>query len=112
MTNSLALLVRTNRNVSDAACLLLRLAMGVIMFPHGAQKMLGWFGGSGFAGTMHALTVMHIPAFLAVLSILAEFVGSMLLIGGALTRLAALAMSVNMAVAAVDALLAKDERSR
>jgi putative oxidoreductase len=102
MTSSLAVLFRTNRNVTDATLVLLRLAMGIIMFPHGAQKMLGWFGGYGFASTMHALTaMMHIPVLLAVLAILAEFVGSILLIAGALTRLAALAISVNMAVAAV-----------
>jgi putative oxidoreductase len=71
------------------------------MFPHGAQKMLGWFGGYGFTSTMHAMAMMHIPAFFAALSILAEFIGSLLLISGAFTRLAALAMSVNMAVAAV-----------
>lgn len=70
------------------------------MFPHGAQKMLGWFGGYGFAGTMHFFTtIMHISAPLAFLAICAEFFGSILLLAGGLTRLAALAIGVNMVVA-------------
>ena len=94
-------LLRTNRKLFDVTLLALRLAMGVVMFPHGAQKMLGWFGGYGFAGTMQFFTgTMHIPALFAVLAILAEFVGSILLIAGALTRFAALAITANLLVAA------------
>ena len=53
---------------------ILRLALGVVFFAHGAQKMLGWFGGFGFAGTMGFFTgAMHIPAPLAFLAIAAEF---------------------------------------
>ncbi len=74
--------------------------MGIITFPHGAQKMLGWFGGPGFGGTMQFFTgMMHIPAFFGVLAILAEFLGSVLLIFGVLTRLAAFAIATNMVVA-------------
>ena len=70
------------------------------MFPHGAQKMLGWFGGPGFAGTMQFFTsMMHIPPFFAFLAICAEFFGSILLLAGGLTRLAALGIAVNMIVA-------------
>lgn len=95
-----ATLFKTNRNALDGLLLILRLAMGVVMFPHGAQKMLGWFGGPGFAGTMHFFTGMaHIPSFLALLAILAEFLGSIFLIVGALTRLAAAAITTNMVVA-------------
>ena len=47
----------------SAATSLLRLALGVVFFAHGAQKMLGWFGGPGFSGTMSMFTgYMHIPA--------------------------------------------------
>ncbi len=102
MTNSLPLLFKTHDRFNDAALLVLRLAMGVVMFPHGAQKVLGWFGGYGFGPTMQSFTtVMHIPPFFAVLAILAEFAGSILLIFGVLTRLSALAISVNMLVAVV-----------
>ena len=52
----------------------LRLGLAAAMFPHGAQKMLGWFGGYGFTGTMHFFTQMlHVPAPLALLAILVEF---------------------------------------
>jgi putative oxidoreductase len=78
----------------------LRLVMGVTFFMHGAQKMLGWFGGYGFSGTMGFFTnMMHIPAPFAVLAILAEFLGGIGLIVGALTRIAAFGIATNMVVA-------------
>jgi putative oxidoreductase len=47
----------------SAATAILRLVLGVVFFAHGAQKMLGWFGGFGFSGTMGYFTgTMHIPA--------------------------------------------------
>ena len=77
-----------------------RLMLGIVFFAHGAQKMLGWFGGFGFAGTMNFFTSMaHIPAPLAFLAIAAEFFGGMGLIVGFLTRLAAFGIGVNMLVA-------------
>ncbi|MGZ4989026.1 MAG: DoxX family membrane protein, partial [Limisphaerales bacterium] len=49
-----------------------RLTLGIVMFAHGAQKVLGWFGGYGFNGTLHYFTdQMHIPAVFAVLAIAA-----------------------------------------
>jgi putative oxidoreductase len=79
---------------------ILRLMLGIVFFAHGAQKMLGWFGGFGFAGTMHFFTgVMHIPAPLAFLAIAAEFFGGIGLIFGFLTRIAAFGIGVNMLVA-------------
>jgi putative oxidoreductase len=59
------------------------------MFPHGAQKLLGWFGGGGFAGTMQGMTGMGLPAVVVFLVILAEFFGSLSLITGVLGRLGA-----------------------
>ena len=85
---------------NDTGTALLRLVLGVIFFAHGAQKMLGWFGGYGFAGTMGFFTnVMHIPALFAFLAIAAEFFGGLGLILGFLTRVAALGIFTNMAVA-------------
>jgi putative oxidoreductase len=79
---------------------ILRLVLGVVFFAHGAQKMLGWFGGFGFAGTMNYFTgLMHIPAPLAFLAIAAEFFGGIGLIVGFLTRIAAAGIGVNMLVA-------------
>jgi putative oxidoreductase len=80
--------------------LILRLGLGLVMFPHGAQKVLGWFGGYGFSATMGAFTgKMHIPAIFALLAILAESAGSIGLITGCLTRVAAFGILCNMAVA-------------
>jgi putative oxidoreductase len=85
---------------NDSATALVRLVLGVIFFAHGAQKMLGWFGGYGFTGTMGFFTgVMHIPALFAFLAIAAEFFGGLGLIFGFLTRIAALGISFNMIVA-------------
>jgi len=57
---------------NDAGTALLRVVLGVIFFAHGAQKMLGWFGGYGFTGTIGFFTnVMHIPALFAFLAIAA-----------------------------------------
>src|SRR5947207_16018592 len=84
------------------ATAILRLVLGVVFFAHGAQKMLGWFGGFGFSGTMGFFTgTMHIPAPLAFLAIAAEFFGSLGLILGFLTRIAALGIATNMIVAIV-----------
>ena len=78
----------------------MRLALGVTFFAHGAQKMLGWFGGYGFAGTMGFFTQqMHIPAVFAFLAICAEFFGGLGLIVGLLSRVAAFGIICNMLVA-------------
>ena len=85
---------------NSTAPLIARLMLGIVMFPHGAQKMLGWFGGYGFSGTMNFFTgTMHIPAALAFLAILAEFAGSLGLITGLLGRVAAFGIATNMVVA-------------
>jgi len=84
----------------NTATAILRLVLGVIFFAHGAQKLLGWFGGYGFSGTMGFFTgVLHIPAPLAFLAIAAEFFGGLGLILGFLTRIAAFGIAVNMLVA-------------
>jgi putative oxidoreductase len=87
---------------NDAAVTVLRLVVGVVFFAHGAQKMLGWFGGYGFSGTMGFFTgMLHIPAVFAFLAISAEFFGGLGLIVGLLTRVAAFGVFCNMLVAVV-----------
>ena len=82
--------------------LFLRIGLGLVMFPHGAQKALGWFGGGGFAKTMAYFTEsVHMPAVLGVLVIAAEFFGSLLLLAGIFTRFAAFSIALVMAGAAV-----------
>lgn len=90
-------LIATN---NDFALTFARLSLGVMILAHGSQKVLGLFGGHGFAATMDAMTdKMGIPAVLAFLAIVAEFFGGLGLIAGALSRVAAFGVGVVMAVA-------------
>jgi putative oxidoreductase len=85
---------------NDFVLTIVRLMLGVTFFMHGAQKMLGWFGGYGFHGTMGFFTQqMGIPAPLAFLAICAEFFGGLGLLVGLLSRIAALGIIANMLVA-------------
>jgi putative oxidoreductase len=76
----------------DSAATILRLTLGIVMFAHGAGKALGWFGGYGFSGTLAGMTGMGLPWIIAFLVIVIEFLGSIFLILGFATRLAALGM--------------------
>ncbi|HZN45078.1 MAG TPA: DoxX family protein [Nitrospiraceae bacterium] len=77
--------------------LILRLTLGLVMFPHGAQKLLGWFGGFGFDGTMGFFTQkMGLPWIIAFLVIMGEFFGSLALIVGFFTRFVAASFVVIM----------------
>jgi putative oxidoreductase len=90
-------LFKTDGTISGTA---LRVLLGIVIFPHGAQKLLGWFGGGGFTVSMRWFeSSLHIPTIFALLAILAESVGAVALIAGFFTRVAALAISVNMLVA-------------
>ena len=80
----------------DVIPLVLRLTLAFVMFPHGAQKTLGWFGGSGFKGTVEFFRKSGIPSPLAVLAIMAEFLGPLGLAVGLLTRVAALGIAAVM----------------
>ncbi len=86
-------IIKTNNNKAAA---ILRVALGLVLFPHGAQKLLGWFGGFGFTGTMNYFTgTLHLPWIIALLVILIEFIGSLMLITGTATRVAALLIIIN-----------------
>ncbi len=70
----------------------LRVALGSVLFAHGAQSLLGWFGGFGFKGTMQYLTdVEGLPWLIGLLVIGLQFFGSLLLLIGLGTRLVAIA---------------------
>jgi putative oxidoreductase len=84
---------------NDSTQAMLRVMLGLIFFAHGAQKMLGWFGGYGFTGTMGFFEQMGIPAAFAFLAIAAEFFGGLGLLLGFLGRIAAFGVMVNMVVA-------------
>jgi len=74
-----------------------RVVLAAVMFPHGAQKVLGWFGGYGWSGTMGFLTgTIGLPSALAALVMLIEFVAPLLLLVGLGTRLASLGIAAVM----------------
>ncbi len=84
-------------NTDNTLLTVQRAILGAVIFPHGAQKLLGWFGGHGFDGTMKFFTdVVGLPAPLAALVIVAESLGALALIAGLGTRLAALGISAVM----------------
>lgn len=85
---------------NDRVLTFMRVILGVVMFAHGAQKMLGWFGGGGFSATMAGMS-QGFPAPLVFLAIMAEFFGSLGLIFGFLTRIGAFGISMVMIVAAL-----------
>ena len=90
------MLKRVMSTSNDVTFTILRLVLGVVFFAHGAQKMLGWFGGYGFHGTMGFFEHLGMPAPVAFLVICTEFFGGLGLIVGLLTRIAALGIGVEM----------------
>ncbi len=86
---------------NDPAALVMRLTLALVFFPHGAQKVLGWWGGYGASATIQGFAKMGLPPVLTVLIMAAELGGSLLLIFGLLTRLAALGIGCVMAGALI-----------
>jgi putative oxidoreductase len=73
-----------------AAPAVARVALGLVMFPHGAQHALGWFGGYGFSGTLGWMTdTLGFPAPAAALAIAVELLAPFALVAGVGGRLAA-----------------------
>src|SRR5687768_13414872 len=69
----------------STALFVVRVVLALVILPHGAQKVLGWFGGYGFSGTLDYFTgTLGIPAVFAVLVFAAEFAGGIGLAVGAL----------------------------
>lgn len=91
---------------ADRTLALLRVTLALVMFPHGAQKLLGWWGGYGFSGTMGFLTGQAgLPWIVALTVILAESVGALALAAGFLGRVTAAGIAAVMvgAIATVHA---------
>ncbi len=87
---------------NDIGTTIVRVMLGVVIFAHGAQKMFGWFGGSGFDATMTRFTDIYgIPVVFAFIAIMAEFLGGMGLIVGFLTRIASFGVSTSMLFAII-----------
>lgn len=76
---------------------ILRVGLGLVILPHGAQKLLGWFGGPGLGGTVDFFSqALGVPAVLTLLVIAAEFFGALGLIIGLFSRLAAAGIALVM----------------
>lgn len=90
MKNLVKQLLKTNPNIGLSIA---RLTLGLVIFPHGAQKLLGLFGGYGYSGTMDFLnTQMGLPSIVAFSVIMIEFFGSISLVLGFFSRLWAIAL--------------------
>lgn len=83
---------------NNPAQMMIRLALGAVMLPHGAQKVLGWFGGSGYAGTLSQFLSLGFPRWAVIMLMVTELGGALFLVAGFLTRLWALAIGVAMAL--------------
>ena len=83
---------------NSPAQLLIRLALGVVIFPHGAQKVLGWFGGPGYGATVTTFSALGFPFWAIILLMVSEVFGSLLLVFGLFTRVWALAIGAAIAI--------------
>ncbi|SEL08851.1 putative oxidoreductase [Aquimarina amphilecti] len=84
-------LLKTHPNIGFS---ITRLTLGLVIFPHGAQKLLGLFGGYGYTATVESFTTqMGLPSFIAFSIIMIEFLGSISLILGLFSRVWALSLS-------------------
>ena len=81
--------MRLIRTSDDRAAFVARVVLGLVMFPHGAQKALGWFGGEGFRATVEGMGQQGIPTALATVIVAGELLASLALVVGLLGRLAA-----------------------
>lgn len=94
------LIFKTN---NSWAATVARLTLGLIMIPHGMQKIFGMFGGDGFLGTMNRFSEgMGYPSIIAFLIIFFEFFGALGLILGFASRFMAFGILVLMVGAIVE----------
>lgn len=80
----------------DFGLFIARIFLGIVILPHGLQKLLGMFGGAGFSGTVDFFVGSGLPSAVAILIIIGESFGALGLILGFLSRLAALGIAVIM----------------
>lgn len=85
----------------DRIPMVARLALGIVIVPHGAQDLLGWFGGRGIDGALGFYSSLGIPLFVGWLAIVTQCFGGLALIVGFLGRVAALAIAAVLVAAVV-----------
>lgn len=91
MKNLVKTLLTTHPNIGFSIA---RLTLGIVIFPHGAQKLLGLFGGYGYSATMESFTTqMGLPSAVALSIIMIEFFGSISLVLGIFSRFWALSLT-------------------
>ena len=92
--------MNTSFDQLSLALFLLRLILGVVFFAHGVQKVFGWFGGYGLAGTVgYFKNTVKVPALAAYLGPFIELLGGIALLFGLFTKFAALGIFIMMLVA-------------
>jgi putative oxidoreductase len=80
--------MKTSGKLFDITLLIVRIFLGTVIGMHGAQKLLGWFEGYGFEGTVGFFSqTIGLPYLFAVLIILAESIGMIALILGLFSRI-------------------------
>jgi putative oxidoreductase len=89
MLTGLSMIEKLLQTDADYVCTFLRTIAGIIIFPYGMQKLLGWFDGVGIKGTLEQMRVRKIPQFISWLIIIGQSLGSIALIFGFLGRIAA-----------------------
>lgn len=85
-----------NTDKEDWGAFIARIFLGIVILPHGLQKLLGMFGGYGFTATVEYFSSTGIPVVIGALIILAESIGMLLLLLGFVSRISAAAMAVIM----------------
>ena len=80
----------------DLGSLIARITAGIIILPHGLQKLLELYGGYGFSATLNFFTTIGIPKIIGFLIISGESIGAFLLIIGLLGRISALGLILIM----------------
>jgi len=94
------LFIGSNDRLMNWGILILRIAIGIVMFAHGSQKVLGVFGGKGLDATVSMMSAgLGLPPFFIYLSVFTEFFGGIALLFGVLTRFFGVAVLINMLVA-------------
>ncbi|HET6512652.1 MAG TPA: DoxX family protein [Candidatus Kapabacteria bacterium] len=96
----MSILTKTSTLSMSAGALIIRVMLGSVMFGHGAQKVLGWWGGSGLEATVAGMG-QKFPEILVYAAAFSEFLGGLFLIIGLLTRPAAVFVATTMFVASM-----------
>ncbi|MBS1663668.1 MAG: DoxX family protein [Bacteroidetes bacterium] len=85
------LVQKITKSESSYTQLILRLTFGIVLWPHGAQLLVGWFGGPGYTSSMTMFEAFGLSPIIAFLVIIIQFFGSLLILAGLFTRLASIA---------------------